>query len=307
MDIEVKFKVPLACIGGLAALCLMLTVCAPYCIMSNDWNTNVWRYPFIVGFNGSGEDGKYQTGCTMTSCWTMLESLVSWRKGDISDDALGDAVESNYNINDMIHNTYTAPSCRGNEVHWPAGTEYNEDANFCAICSKMRDIAWPAGFVLISMPFIGMFIFAMGMAMIKGPLHQNKCAMLTFILLYSLTGFILNRTSMNGVADCRDSVGLYLKGINPTEETSVRFGIGGILYSVSAWAWLYMLLAPLFALALLFVGSPRDEFMEFWEFGLGDGGGRNKSSANELSLQDTTTAAAPSGEIKEYSSTFNQA
>ena len=111
---------------------LFFAFAGPYFILTNNPQTNVFRYPAIVAFQGSGKL-TLQSGCTLTSCWTQPEDAVSWLKGSAGDDIIAREFSNYYDEGKIDHNTYTAPSCVSRNI-----ANIPSDANFCEICGDMR-------------------------------------------------------------------------------------------------------------------------------------------------------------------------
>ena len=230
------------------AICILPSVffagVAPFFILTNDPQTNVFRYPAFVALQGSG-DRILQSGCTLTSCWTQPEDEVSWTKGRLGDDFLAAAIESEYDEGKIVHNSYTAASCVSRQVD-----NIPRDANFCEICASMRTWNFQGALFMIYswivLVPVGLVLKTIASDELKkkptGKTYWWKEKLGNFIIAFAiLVQPALGISIGINFTACRDSYLAFLKFTKPAVPAHVRYGIGGNLFFVGIAGWIFII------------------------------------------------------------------
>jgi len=218
----------------------LFAIAGPYCILRNDVQKNVFKYPAFMAYQGSGED-TLQSGCTLTSCWTLPEDEVSWVKGVPLDDNIWEQDANLYDEDNIVHNTYTAESCASRNV-----ANIPSHANFCEICGDMRTWNFQGALWMCYSPVV---LIPLGFVMVvvskAGANAKEICLQWLGFLIAgfgALSQPVLGVSIGINITACRDSYLAYLKFMQPVAAARVQYGIGGSMFFVGIAGWIYCIL-----------------------------------------------------------------
>jgi len=194
----------------------------PYFIMGNDSMTNVFKYPAIkTMLLSNGNPWQTRTSCTITSCWTILESNVQpW----YTDDPV-------YDMRQIDKNTYTASSCNSLPANY--GPTLPAGANYCEICGAKQRTNLNYLIACVCLPLIA-FALIILIAYSKHKLGGETRAELLVAATIVGTMFIVFVFSINvwaNLSECKTAIAAFFEFTYPGQEMKTGYSIGMYLFS----------------------------------------------------------------------------
>jgi hypothetical protein len=220
---KVAGKIVSRAVAGLFSCMVCATLLYPLFIIGNDSRSNVFKYPVIKTMLGADDDpNQVRTSCTITSCWSILESNVQPRAVD----------NPIYDMRQIDKNTYTASTC--NSLPDNFGPGLPAEANYCDTCGansrkNLDYLIWCA-----CLPYV-ILISAVGLkvAFEDRILTSKSSVVAACVWIWGLFTAMLGLSIKvwQNLAACKNSIAAWFLFVYPASISSgTTFSIGMYIY-----------------------------------------------------------------------------